>query len=351
MRKIKSSTFPFQIDPRHYHKHNYLTFCNDVLVSILKYADTHKLSSSNLQFQSKSDLNVFEQVMKTSDDWQEWLLNHGHREEMYEAYFMHTLFSLVADFCNYMLESINCAAKMKIAVSYALLRKPLKDTLGYIEWLYADRDELIDLLVSGRPEDLVITKEKALKHVFIIEEKHGKSSYFDFRYNKASETSLEHIWNNANHLVTTKYRLSKTSPGNLNFVFTDENGLRSFSDYYYITVPCIMSYAVDIICEMFEDFAGLNEYTILMNKLNRLLKSLTLLEKPSFSDIRKLCLDGEVPIICPRCGLKLKMTDNRILKLLQNQCFCIRCRKKIDTSRYNFDWEKIDITFVEKSEK
>lgn len=161
----------------------------------------------------------------------------------------------------------------------------------------------------------------------------------------------QHIWNNANHLVTTKYRLSKTSPGNLNFVFTDESGLRSFSDYYYITVPCIMSYAVDIICEMFEDFAGLNEYTILMNKLNRLLKSLTLLEKPSFSDIRQLCLDGEVPIICPRCGLKLKMTDKRILKLLQNQCVCIRCRKKIDTSRYNFDWEKIDITFVEKSDK
>ena len=85
MRKTKSSTFPFQIDPRHYYKHNYLTFCNDVLVSILKYADAHKLSSSNLQFQDKSDLNAFDQVMKTSDDWQEWLLNHGHREEMYEA--------------------------------------------------------------------------------------------------------------------------------------------------------------------------------------------------------------------------------------------------------------------------
>lgn len=49
-----------------------------------------------------------------------------------EAYYRHIFFSLVADFCSYMLESINCAAKMKVAVSYALLRKPLKDTLGYI---------------------------------------------------------------------------------------------------------------------------------------------------------------------------------------------------------------------------
>lgn len=57
-----------------------------------------------------------------------------------EAYYRHIFFSLVADFCSYMLESINCAAKMKVAVSYALLRKPLKDTLGYIEWLCVDRN-------------------------------------------------------------------------------------------------------------------------------------------------------------------------------------------------------------------
>ena len=85
------------------------------------------------------------------------------------------------------------------------------------------------------------------------------SSFLDFRYDKTSETSLEHIWNNANHLITTKYRLSKTEPGNLNFVFADEAILRKFSGYYYVTVPAIMSYAVNLICEMFEEFAPLNK--------------------------------------------------------------------------------------------
>ena len=94
-----------------------------------------------------------------------------------------------------MLESINCAAKMKVAVSYALLRKPLKDTLGYIEWLRVDRNGMLDLLASGKPEDLVITKEKALEHTSLIEGNCKMSSFFDFRYNKASETSLEHIPN------------------------------------------------------------------------------------------------------------------------------------------------------------
>ncbi len=137
-----------------------------------------------------------------------------------------------------------------------------------------NRKGILDLLENGKPEDLVITKEKVREHTSMIEENCKMSSFFDFRYNKASETSLEHIWNNANHLITTKYKLSKTEPGNLNFIFVDETFLRSFSDYYYVTVPAIMSYAVNLICEMFEEFVPLNKYTVLMNKLNRTLHSL-----------------------------------------------------------------------------
>ena len=266
---------------------------------------------------------------------------------MYAVYYRHTFFSLVADFCSYILESINCAAKMKVAISYALLRKPLKDNLGYIEWLRVDRNGILDLLENGKPEDLIITKEMARKHTSVIEGNCKMSSFFDFRYNKASQTSLEHIWNNTNHLITTKYKLSKTEPGNLNFVFADETILRRFSDYYYVTVPAIMSYAVNLICEMFEEFASLNKHTILMNKLNRTLRSLEMLETISFEDVKEIYSGGSVPIVCPRCGLKMKMTDKRIQKFISNKCTCSRCFKTIKTGRYIFDWENVDFAFIE----
>jgi len=246
-----------QIEPRLYKKHNYLTYCNNVLVSMLNYVDQEKLSSIKIEFKNDEDAKAFEKVSKNSEDWQNWLTQHGYVGELYEAYYRHTLFSLVRDFCQYMLESINCAAKMNVAVSYALLRKPLKDTLGYIEWLCADREEMLNLLTKGFPKELEISKEKAKIHTDVVERKYGGSSYFVFRYDKSKETSLENIWNNANHLITTKYKLSKTEPGNLNFVFADETTLRTFSDYYYIIVPAIMQYATDLICEMFEDFAPL----------------------------------------------------------------------------------------------
>lgn len=345
--KESHSEFTFQIAPKHYQKHNYLTFCNDVLVSILKYADQQKLSSIQLEFKTPTDAEMFAE--KTDDStWQDWLLQNGYRDQLYSVYYRHTFFSLIGDFCNYMLESINCAAKMKVAVSYALLRKPLKDTLGFIEWLYVDKNEVLDLLIQGKPADLEISKDKAKTHTTFVEQKHGGNSFFSFRYDKTSETSLEHIWNNASHLITTKYKISKTELGNLNFVFADESILRRFSDYYYLTVPAIMMYAIDLICDMFEEFAPLNKYTIMMNKLNRIVRATAIFNESPFEQINGLYSDLKIPIICPRCGLKMNMTDRRIYKFLCGKFRCIRCFKLIDTGRYVFDWEKIRFTFNEK---
>ena len=94
------SEFTFQIEPKHYFKHNYLTYCNDVLVSMLKYTDEEKMASVSIDLGNGENIE-FEQDEK----WQEWLITHGLREEMYEVYYRHTFFSLVADFCSYMLKS------------------------------------------------------------------------------------------------------------------------------------------------------------------------------------------------------------------------------------------------------
>ena len=76
------SEFTFQIEPKHYFKHNYLTYCNDVLVSMLKYADEEKMASVSIDLGNGENIE-FEQDEK----WQEWLITHGHREEMYEVYY------------------------------------------------------------------------------------------------------------------------------------------------------------------------------------------------------------------------------------------------------------------------
>jgi predicted RNA-binding Zn-ribbon protein involved in translation (DUF1610 family) len=351
--KENISEFNFQIAPENYIKHNYLTYCNDILVSVLIYVDKHQLSSATLQFESQEKAKEFEKINQSHDDedksWQDWLIENGCKEAMYEAYYKHTLFSLVGDFCNYMLESINCAAKMKIAVSYALLRKPLKDTLGYIEWLYVNRNEVLELLVNGKPEDLEIKKEKAKANVEAIREKFGVDGYFDFRYEKNSETSLERIWSQASHLITT-HRYAKTESGNLNFIFSNEENLRQFSDYYYLVVPHIMSYAINLIISMFEEYASINEYTKAMNIIIRHLRMMEMSGIFSFEEAIKPIKDTELPILCPRCGRNKQIRNKDIFRLLSGIYKCPRCFKKINTGRYVFDWESIEIINSEENE-
>jgi predicted RNA-binding Zn-ribbon protein involved in translation (DUF1610 family) len=343
--KEKHSDFTFQILPEFYIKHNYLTYCNDVLVSILKYVDENQLSSEKIYFQSEEKVKEFENISQNDDNgysWQDWLIDNGCKDQIYQCYYKHTLFSLVVDFCHYMLESINCAAKMKVAVSYALLRKPLKDTLGYIEWLYVNKNEVIELLVKGKSQDLDIQKEKAKANIEAIRISKGIDGYFDFRYEKKSETSLERIWNKASHLITT-HKYTKTENGNLNFIFSDEENFKEFTRYYYLIVPHIMSYAIDLISSMFEDFASINSYTKGMNVLIRRLKMMEMSGIFSFEEVIETIKGIDLPILCPRCGREKKLTDREIIRLLSGTYKCPRCFKNIDTAKYIFDWETIRI--------
>lgn len=342
-------SFNFKIEEKHYIRHNYLTFCNDVLVSILKYADLKKLTKVKIEFKTPKDLTAFNEICDKNEDWQQWLIENGYKEELYQVYYMHTFFSLVSDFCNYMLESINCAAKMKVAVSYVLLRKPLKDTLGILEWMYINRDEFLDLLVNGDPKEIEITSKRAESNSVAIKELRGIDGYYRFRYNKKDKKSLEHIWNNANHLITTHNPISKTGKGNINFVFTNEKELKIFSDYYYVVVPFIMGYATELICEMFEKMSLVNDYTCLINSINRTLKASFINGIEGILDINQIIKGTNLPFVCPNCGHKTEFSKQELQKIQFSNFCCSKCDKDFNANKYMFDWEEIKINYIKSN--
>ena len=83
-----------------------------------------------------------------------------------------------------------------------------------------------------------------------------------------------------------------------------------------------------------------------MNQLNRTLRAFTLVDSSSFNAIKEIGNDLRPPIICPRCGLKMKMTNRRIHKLLLGKSVCCRCRYTIKTNQYIFDWQQIDFVKI-----
>ena len=119
------------------------------------------------------------------------------------------------------------------------------------------------------------------------------------------------------------------------------------TSYYYTVVPLIMSYAVELIVGMFEEFAGINDFTQVVNKISLILHQAYGMGDEFFQDAKQNLEVDKCPMICPHCGKQFVLDDRNLERLLNNKFSCKKCKKKIDSSNYIFDFEneKINLLF------
>lgn len=337
----------YQIDETFLPYHGFLNYCKNCLINILKYADNHNLSKEEFNFNTDSDYIYFKKLCDNDDiDRDKWLIENGNKDAMYKFYYKHLFFSLISDFLDYYTVSIENAFKENMNVAWSLLRKPLQETLAYIEWLYIDKDELINLMINGKDAteyEIIKKKNKIKKHIQLIDktDKWDLIDMFDFRYSYNEKFTLNGILQATNHLITTRPAL-KTSQSGLNYIFWDEEIKRNSVGFYYTSIPYVMRYMLQITMEMFEDIAKLKDYTKLMNGLNLMLKYLYALHSP-FKDIKELLSLEQVTVVCPKCGEKHN-SDKMWMNFICDYFECSKCHEKINTYQYIFDFE--EITFI-----
>ena len=334
--------------------YDFLNYCRACFLSIIEYVDKNHLSDEPINYKSDKDRVIFEDVCKDKDA-EQWLINNGYKDVLFNFYFKHLFFSLLVDFCNYYNASIDMAFNGNIYVAWALLRKPLQETLAYIEWLYVDKDELLKLMIESndvKSYEIMNKKNKIKIKEHIDKIQNCKSTeildIYDFRYSYDKELTLNGILQAANHLITTRPVL-KTSPSGLNFIF--QNGERIYRDtgFYYTAISYVMTYTMDVIMKIFADIADLSEYTRAMNSLNLKLKELhTMSDQIDYKKAKELLELDLIPVYCPVCG-QSNSSDEMWIKFAYSHFECSKCHNKINTYQYLFDFE--DITFVNENHK
>ena len=340
---------PF-IPTEHLAAYDFLRYFENVLVEILHYADDNKLSNVKISFKNEEDFSIFRKIADTGDKEQltNWLVMSDYRDAILEYHKRHLFFSLLRDFYNYYSASLENIIKPNVSVAWALLRRPLQETLAYIEWLAVDANDLIVLMLSSKE-----AKEYDTSHLknTIIKENIAKltgetailpneMNIYEFRYSRKYEYSINGILNGANHLVVNRSSSFKTSPSGLNFVFMDGNEFKNGIELYYTALPYLLLYAGNIIMNIFADIAGLNDYTKIMNSYNLMLKSLKATNSLTLREALDL-IGIDVPIICTRCGKKMER-EKQIQKFAYNKVRCPRCFHSINTFSYMFDFETIE---------
>lgn len=328
--------------------HDFLIYCKMCISSMIEYADRKSLVRESINFKSNNDRIAFENFCKDKDNnAEQWLMDNGYKDVMYSVYYKHLFFSLLVDFANYYNASVDMAYERNINVAWSLLRKPLQEILAYIEWLYIDKNELLELMIEGNDVKSYEIMSRQLKqkrkdHIDQIQAQKGTSTIdmFDFRYSYKDALTLNGIMQATNHLVTTRPAL-KTSPSGLNFIFLDDDIMDTNIGFYYTTIPYVMLYAMNIIMDMFWKIANLGEYTLLLNGINLLMKCFYT-RRLTFEEAKEMCaLDG-IPLCCPECGKKYD-SDEVWIDFFCNRFKCEECGKKINTYQYIFDFETINL--------
>ena len=341
------------LDRKYWDSHFYLMYFIDSLADMLIKADELRLSE--VKIESSAETDGYEM-----DDLFEWMDSHGHHDKSIELFRNHMFYSLLKDFRYYMFESLSCAARGKITVAYSLLRKPLKETFVYIEWLLADAEDVYDSILNKEPSEYDVTNsriftDEKLREIMELASKktymggglNTKDLVYNLRFNHEEEISLERIWNKTMHVVTNR-KTYKTDKGNLNFIFTDNEEWVKFIDYYYTVMPQVCAYIYEVCEGLFLMSTDVDKYSVMFNRALRLAKyaqfiPLKGLRKQLTFALSKLIDIGSTSNIffyipCEACngGHLIKKKDCKVLER-EWSIMCDDCGTEIDLCKYNIN--------------
>lgn len=321
--------------------HDYCFFLHDQLVEALKSGEKANIFSGSIKFKKKKHAKQIEGL--SGEELISWFEDNGYKADVYFLYYKQICAALLSDYLHFIYEALQCSRKGKLTVAYALLRKPFKENLFYLEWLLARPCEFLPRFDSDSgkrfsfPEDK--TKEEKVK---IIKEAMKKTRSEDWllpeylygiRYDKKAEYGLEKVWQKANHLLTS-HRHMKTEKTNFNFVFSDSESMDSQWNGLYSIVPLLLYHGVQIIEALLASFAKRanedKDITPLRTDIGMFLwmqnSYWNVESKDLLKEIKKLLDKGELN--CGSCKKIIKLgTGNLKLLYSEGALKCNTCKK------------------------
>jgi len=272
------------------------------------------------------------------------MIQNGHESTIRELYYRQITAALLSDLLHFLYEALRCSAKGKITVSYALLRKPLKENLFYLEWLLADPVDMIRAFDAEQPSSKNVrsvseTRKREIIRRAVEQTESGHwfdaDLIYDFRYNKQFVLGFENLFQKANHLVTS-FRFLETEPANFNFVFSDESARYSQWNGLYSYLPIILFHTVEIVEGLLSTFAKREERLDLTYIRNSIGLAHWIDSGPhssraagALAEIKSSLL--ELGLRCPACQTEIFSSNESLTTLYnENTISCVACGWNFD---------------------
>lgn len=314
--------------------HQYCFFLHDQLVSLLKGGEAADIFSHGwtvVEGEAHPPLNL------SGEELIQWLEKNGKKDVVFSLYYKQICAALVSDMLKFVYEALSCSAKGKLTVAFALLRKPLKENLFFLEWLLARPDEMLAAFDGSHEQKLINKRFSDSERKQIIQEAVENSRtgewfpaelIYDIRYNKSFATGFEALFQKANHLVTS-FRFLETERANFNFVFSDEDAWQSQWEGLYSFLPIMLFHTVQIVKSIIENFAQLTEQRDLDPVRALIGLALWFQRRPKPIEARPILdsiANSLLEVRCPQCGSALEASYIALEKIyIDNVLSCKEC--------------------------
>lgn len=252
---------------------------------------------------------------------------------------------------------MSCAQRGKVTVAYSLLRKPIRDNLLYLEWLLDNCEEFYNTFMTRSVEEYDVASFKnfdklriqkivnsACKKTYMGETLNKDNIVFTLRFNNKEQIGLQRIWNQSMHLITTSPNYL-TERGNLNFIFTDNENWNEYWDYYYLVMPQLITYSLEICEALFISITAVTELELLFNrsvryaKYSKISPDLDSAKKIEKEPYKILDLGKETStnifLTCDYCNQRVLINHELMNEIIHNWSIkCTECLEEFSICKY-----------------
>lgn len=323
---------PYSLPPVYRFPYDFAIYLHDYLVGLVKAGEVTGIFNANLTLGPDDPLPPDRLEGSGLSAW----LDRHYPKASAELAYKSLLRALVGDACHFVWESLHASARGKQTVAYDLSRKPFKDNLFYLEWLLVDPTEFLERF-NRDPEQIAVGKQLEDKRRAIIAEAVRKSKsaglngsfLYEVRYDRSADFGYAVAWDQAIHLVTT-FKQARTSPRNLNLIFSGEQERQFLWEHFYRLVPHLLYHFVYVADALYATIASFKYTEQSLHKIRRdlgfLLHSEWIMERePSMT--LKAASEQLQTLKCDKCGSRFSFRL-RSLKafIVRGSLECRECR-------------------------
>lgn len=325
------------LPPQLQFSHDYSLWLHDGLAQIVVEGQRRGLFTTRIDLADHAERQRLDSASHVLD----WIEAEGKSTLMAEVLLKAIVPALLSDFCHFMYESLSCSRKGKLGVAFALLRKPLRENLHYLEWIVARPDDFLNTFYGRESKELSfnhIGEASRVKSIIAEAVERCPSSgafipgyLYEIRFDKACPYGLEGFWNQALHLITTKAPID-TERQNFNFVFSSEEDMAVQWELYYTHVPVLLYYAAELTEVLLAYATNALMPDIAEAVLHRIVGFLYWVhESPAgLGGQREKAVNGIQGLLCPKCHTALPGAKATYEKLFYGKrLMCTKCRARL----------------------